>query len=83
MPVSLNEPLSALQRLCEELEYSELLDEADQLDNVFDRMVSHAWIVYHNCSMCVRMWIPIHSMVYLLLITRLPMGLLTLFLESC
>ena len=26
MPVTLNEPLSALQRLCEELEYSELLD---------------------------------------------------------
>jgi len=28
MPVTLNEPLSALQRLCEELEYSELLDKA-------------------------------------------------------
>ncbi|XP_064389026.1 oxysterol-binding protein-related protein 3-like isoform X2 [Halichondria panicea] len=39
MPVSLNEPLSALQRLCEELEYSELLDQASRLDDVYDRMV--------------------------------------------
>ena len=39
MPVTLNEPLSALQRLCEELEYSELLDEAASLDNIYDRMV--------------------------------------------
>ena len=28
MPVTLNEPLSTLQRLCEELEYSDLLDKA-------------------------------------------------------
>ena len=40
MPVTLNEPLSALQRLCEELEYSELLDEAASHDNIYDRMVS-------------------------------------------
>ena len=40
MPVTLNEPLSALQRLCEELEYSELLDEAASCDNLYDRMVS-------------------------------------------
>jgi hypothetical protein len=40
MPVTLNEPLSALQRLCEELEYSELLDEAASHDNIYDRMVT-------------------------------------------
>lgn len=28
MPVALNEPLGVLQRMCEELEYSELLDAA-------------------------------------------------------
>ena len=39
MPVSLNEPLSALQRLCEEVQYSELLDEAAGLDHPCDRMV--------------------------------------------
>lgn len=39
MPVTLNEPLSALQRLCEELQYSELLDEAAGLSDVHDRMV--------------------------------------------
>ena len=47
MPVTLNEPLSALQRLCEELEYSELLDEAASLDNIYDRMV---WSKYSNTS---------------------------------
>lgn len=39
MPVSMNEPLSALQRLCEELEYSELLDQASTCPDPFDRMV--------------------------------------------
>uniref|UniRef100_A0A4W2CRS5 Oxysterol-binding protein-related protein 3 n=1 Tax=Bos indicus x Bos taurus TaxID=30522 RepID=A0A4W2CRS5_BOBOX len=41
MPVELNEPLNTLQRLCEELEYSELLDKAAQLPNALERMVSH------------------------------------------
>jgi hypothetical protein len=27
MPIALNEPLNLLQRLCEELDYSELLDQ--------------------------------------------------------
>ena len=40
MPVELNEPLNTLQRLCEELEYSELLDKAAQLPNAVERMVS-------------------------------------------
>ncbi|XP_069770257.1 oxysterol-binding protein-related protein 3 isoform X2 [Narcine bancroftii] len=38
MPVQLNEPLNTLQRLCEELEYSELLDQASQTDDPFERM---------------------------------------------
>ncbi|CAH1394139.1 unnamed protein product [Nezara viridula] len=39
MPVALNEPLSMLQRMCEELEYSELLDKASELSDPFERMV--------------------------------------------
>lgn len=38
MPVSINQPLSALQRIAEDLEYSELLDEASQLNGV-ERMI--------------------------------------------
>uniref|UniRef100_A0A8C9VME6 Oxysterol-binding protein n=1 Tax=Scleropages formosus TaxID=113540 RepID=A0A8C9VME6_SCLFO len=39
MPVALNEPLNTLQRLCEELEYSELLDQAAATLDPFERMV--------------------------------------------
>uniref|UniRef100_A0A3Q2ZHP3 Oxysterol binding protein-like 3a n=1 Tax=Hippocampus comes TaxID=109280 RepID=A0A3Q2ZHP3_HIPCM len=39
MPVQLNEPLNTLQRLCEELEYSELLDTANKTANPYQRMV--------------------------------------------
>lgn len=39
MPVTLNEPLSMLQRLCEELEYSELLDKAAEYDDPYERMI--------------------------------------------
>lgn len=39
MPVALNEPLSLLQRVSEELEYSELLDIANHTDDPFERMV--------------------------------------------
>ncbi|XP_038136138.1 oxysterol-binding protein-related protein 6 isoform X2 [Cyprinodon tularosa] len=39
MPVELNEPLNTLQRMCEELEYSELLDKAAETDDPFERMV--------------------------------------------
>ncbi|XP_024418734.2 oxysterol-binding protein-related protein 3 isoform X4 [Desmodus rotundus] len=39
MPVELNEPLNTLQRLCEELEYSELLDKAAQIPDPLERMV--------------------------------------------
>lgn len=40
MPVQLNEPINTLQRLCEELEYSELLDTANQTQDPYQRMVS-------------------------------------------
>lgn len=39
MPVELNEPLNTLQRLCEELEYSELLDKAARTPSPLERMV--------------------------------------------
>ncbi|TMS18309.1 Oxysterol-binding protein-related protein 3 [Larimichthys crocea] len=39
MPVHLNEPINTLQRLCEELEYSELLDTANQTQDPYQRMV--------------------------------------------
>lgn len=39
MPVQLNEPLNTLQRLCEELEYSELLNTAANTQDPFERMV--------------------------------------------
>ncbi|KAK4884344.1 hypothetical protein RN001_000615 [Aquatica leii] len=39
MPVALNEPLNILQRLCEELEYSELLDKAAEVNDPYERMV--------------------------------------------
>ncbi|KAM8888077.1 oxysterol-binding protein-related protein 7 [Synchiropus picturatus] len=39
MPAALNEPLNLLQRLCEELEYSELLDTANNTPDPYERMV--------------------------------------------
>ncbi|XP_022249828.1 oxysterol-binding protein-related protein 3-like isoform X2 [Limulus polyphemus] len=39
MPVTLNEPLNILQRMCEELEYNELLEKADETEDAFERMV--------------------------------------------
>lgn len=39
MPVPLNEPVTLLQRLCEELEYSELLDTANNTPDPYQRMV--------------------------------------------
>ncbi|XP_053367239.1 oxysterol-binding protein-related protein 7 isoform X1 [Clarias gariepinus] len=39
MPAALNEPVNLLQRLCEELEYSELLDTANRTDDPYQRMV--------------------------------------------
>ncbi|KAI0232124.1 Oxysterol-binding protein 3 [Massospora cicadina] len=39
LPISLNEPLNILQRLAEELEYSELLDRANHSDDSMERLV--------------------------------------------
>lgn len=39
LPVILNEPLGILQRLCEEIEYSDLLDAASTKQDPYDRMV--------------------------------------------
>ena len=47
MPVTLNEPLSTLQRLCEELEYSELLDKAAAAGSPLERMV---WVAVFSIS---------------------------------
>ncbi|KAG7280634.1 hypothetical protein CRUP_023253 [Coryphaenoides rupestris] len=43
MPAPLNEPINLLQRLCEELEYSELLDTANRTPDPYQRMVRPAW----------------------------------------
>lgn len=48
MPVELNEPLNTLQRLCEELEYSELLDKAAHTPNPFERMVNTSFQILSN-----------------------------------
>ncbi|KAJ0058626.1 hypothetical protein NL108_018008 [Boleophthalmus pectinirostris] len=56
MPVALNEPLCLLQRVSEELEYSELLDTANHTDDPYIRMVyvaafsisGYAWASWRN-----------------------------------
>ncbi|CAL8301465.1 unnamed protein product [Merluccius merluccius] len=56
MPAALNEPLSLLQRLNEELEYSQLLETANSTDDPFQRMVyiaafsisGYAWASWRN-----------------------------------
>ncbi len=50
LPVILNEPLGILQRLAEELEYSDLLDMASNLQDPFDRMVYMAAFVISGYS---------------------------------
>eukprot|EP00871_Galdieria_phlegrea_P000234 jgi/Galph1/1210/GphlegSOOS_G5951.1 len=39
MPVTFNEPISFLQRMAEDIEYSELLDKAVTLEDEFDRLL--------------------------------------------
>ncbi|KAJ7992193.1 hypothetical protein DPEC_G00275990 [Dallia pectoralis] len=56
MPCGLNEPLSLLQRVSEELEYSELLDTANHTADPFERMLyvgvfsisGYAWATWRN-----------------------------------
>ncbi|XP_021102785.1 oxysterol-binding protein-related protein 6 isoform X9 [Heterocephalus glaber] len=51
MPVELNEPLNTLQHLCEEMEYSELLDKTSETDDPYERMVLvAAFAVSGYCS---------------------------------
>ena len=47
MPVTLNEPLSTLQRLCEELEYTELLEKAVKGETPLERL---QWVVAFSIS---------------------------------
>ena len=47
MPVTLNEPLSTLQRLCEELEYSELIEKAVKSETALERL---QWVVAFSIS---------------------------------
>jgi hypothetical protein len=39
MPISMNEPINLLQKACEELQYSELLDKANSLEDSIDRLM--------------------------------------------
>ncbi|KAM4598582.1 oxysterol-binding protein-related protein 7-like isoform 2-T5 [Polymixia lowei] len=56
MPAALNEPVCLLQRLSEELEYSDLLDIANRTDDPYERMVyvaafsisGYAWASWRN-----------------------------------
>ncbi|UJR21278.1 hypothetical protein I4U23_024370 [Adineta vaga] len=50
MPVILNEPLGLLQKLCEEMEYSDLLDRASQIDDVHLRLVYVAAFIVSTYS---------------------------------
>ncbi|CAF1086501.1 unnamed protein product [Rotaria magnacalcarata] len=50
MPVILNEPLGLLQKLCEEMEFSDLLDRASQTDDVYLRLVYIAAFIVSTYS---------------------------------
>jgi len=57
MPVTMNEPLNALQHLCEEMEYTELINKAAKCQDKFDRMalvaafaVSSYGATYHRAG---------------------------------
>jgi len=54
MPVTFNEPISFLQRMAEDVEYSELLDKAVTLEDEFDRLLYvSAMAVSHYSSTVV------------------------------
>lgn len=51
IPVTFNEPLSFLQRMAEDIEYSELLDQASETNDPFQRLLLvSALAVSHYCS---------------------------------
>ena len=51
MPVELNEPLNTLQHMCEELEYTELLDRAADTEDPYERMVRPK-----HSPLCMKAW---------------------------
>ncbi|KAH6599613.1 hypothetical protein BASA50_002955 [Batrachochytrium salamandrivorans] len=53
MPIVLNEPISLLQKLCEELEYSELLNEAARTDDPIERLCFIAGFIVSGYSSTV------------------------------
>lgn len=50
MPAALNEPINLIQRLCEELEYSELLDTANNTQDPYQRMVRILKCLFKFCN---------------------------------
>lgn len=50
MPVIMNEPLGLLQKLCEEMEYSDLLDQASRIDDQHLRLVYVAAFIVSTYS---------------------------------
>lgn len=65
MPVELNEPLNTLQHMCEELEYTELLDKAAETDDHYERMVSSKKCVI-IFKMLLHYRVPLYSKKFLL-----------------
>lgn len=53
MPVAANEPIGFLQRLCEELEYSHLLDKAAMCESPIDRLILVATFIVSSWSSSV------------------------------
>ncbi|KAJ1963133.1 Oxysterol-binding protein 3 [Dipsacomyces acuminosporus] len=51
MPLVMNEPINALQALCEELFYSQLLQKADSMDDSLDRLMYVAAFAISTLSM--------------------------------
>lgn len=70
MPVQLNEPLNTLQRLCEELEYSELLDRAAITQDPFERMVR--WKI-HSLSVWAESFVFLRSYVHFSAVNGSPL----------
>ncbi|XP_067938149.1 oxysterol-binding protein-related protein 6-like [Watersipora subatra] len=52
MPVTLNEPLNTLQLMCEELEYSDLLDKAASFSDPYERMAYVAAFAVSSYASC-------------------------------
>lgn len=64
MPAALNEPVNLLQRLCEELEYSELLDTANNTADPYQRMVGKDALWYSVMWLYSNSKILVHTLVF-------------------